>query len=293
MTEGNGVIIFGAGQAGMALYRLLQRQGNRVIAFGDNKESLWGTEKEGVPVWPVSKVVQAAPEEIYLAIVNEAAQREIRDALLAAGYAGAIITLSELKKRYQIRLATCRRIVEEIRERKLPGAVAELGVYQGEFAEELNRMFPERTLYLFDTFTGFDARDIGTADGSKARAGDFSDTSEQAVLRRMPVPEQVRIKKGYFPESLSLLTEEEEKEQYVLVSLDTDLYQPTMAGLTYFYPRLVPGGYLILDDYHSSQFPGVGEAVREFCEREGVSVVPLCDLHGTAVLVKPGKRKQL
>ena len=150
-------------------------------------------------------------------------------------------------------------------------------------------MFPERTLYLFDTFTGFDARDIGEADGKKAKAGDFSDTSEQAVLGRMPYPERIRMKKGYFPESLSLLSEEEEQECYALVSLDTDLYQPTLAGLDYFYPRLVPGGYMILDDYHSSQFPGVGEAVREFCAREGVSVVPLCDLHGTAILVKFGK----
>ena len=289
----SGIIIFGSGQAGMALYRLLQRQGSRVIAFGDNNEALWGTEKEGLPIWPLPKVVQAEPEEIYLAVVNESAQKEIREALMAAGYAGRLICLSELRSRYQIRLATCRRIAEEIRAGKLPGAIAELGVYQGEFAEELNRMFPERTIYLFDTFTGFDARDIGAADGKKAKAGDFSDTSEQAVLGRMPYPERVRIKKGYFPESLSLLSEEEEQECYALVSLDTDLYQPTLAGLNYFYPRLVPGGYMILDDYHSPQFPGVGEAVREFCEREGVSVVPLCDLHGTAILAKFGKRKSL
>ena len=151
-------------------------------------------------------------------------------------------------------------------------------------------MFPERTIYLFDTFTGFDARDIGAADGKKAKAGDFSDTSEQAVLGRMPYPERVRIKKGYFPESLSLLSEEEEQECYALVSLDTDLYQPTLAGLNYFYPRLVPGGYMILDDYQSAKFPGVGEAARDFCEIGGVSAVPLCDLHGTAILVKPGKR---
>lgn len=285
----SGIVIFGAGQAGMTLYRLLQRRGSLVTAFADNNEKLWNTRKEGLPVWPISKTVEEKPEAIYLAIVNQKAQEENKAALLAAGYRGEIICLADLKKRYQIRLATCRLIAEEIRRRDLPGAMAELGVYQGEFAEELNRMFPERKLYLFDTFTGFDERDIGAVDGKRAKAGDFSDTSAEAVLKRMPHPEQIRIKKGYFPESLALMSEEEEKESYALVSLDTDLYQPTLAGLSYFYPKLVPGGYMILDDYNSPQFPGVAEAVHEFCDREGVSVVPLCDLHGTAVLVKHGK----
>ncbi len=169
--------------------------------------------------------------------------------------------------------------------------MAELGVYQGEFAEELNRMFPKKTLYLFDTFTGFDQRDIGSADGKRAKAGDFSDTSAEAVLSRMPYPAQIRMKKGYFPESLSQMNEEEQRERYALVSLDTDLYQPTLAGLEYFYPRMVPGGYIILDDYNSPQFPGVAKAVQELCDREGVSVVPLCDLHGTAILTARHAKK--
>lgn len=281
-----GIVIFGAGQAGMTLYRLLQRQGCRVIAFADNNEALWKMKKEGLPIWSLARAAEAEPEEIYLAIVNEKAQKEMETALRTAGYRGKIVRLSDLKKRYQIRLATCRLIAEEIKRNNLPGAMAELGVYQGEFAEELNRMFPERTLYLFDTFTGFDERDMDEVNGVRARAGDFSDTSAERVLARMPHPEQIRIKKGYFPESLAQMTEDEEKEDYVLVSLDTDLYQPTLAGLDYFYPRLVKGGYIILDDYNSPQFPGVGEAVREFCRKEGVSIVPLCDLHGTAILVK-------
>lgn len=285
----NGIVIFGAGQAGLTLYRLLQRQGSRVIAFADNNETLWNQEREGLPIWSLVQAAEAQPEEIYLAIVNGKAQEAVWAALLAAGYRGAIILLSDLKKRYQIRLATCRLIAEEIRRRNLSGAMAELGVYQGEFAEELNRMFPEKRLYLFDTFTGFDERDIGSLDGKRARVGDFSDTSAEAVLARMPHPERIRIKKGYFPDSLSLMNAEEQEECYALVSLDTDLYQPTLAGLEYFYPRMEAGGYIILDDYNSPQFPGVAKAVQEFCDREGVSVVPLCDLHGTAILVAGGR----
>ncbi|MBR4209498.1 MAG: hypothetical protein IKQ96_04675, partial [Lachnospiraceae bacterium] len=42
----------------------------------------------------------------------------------------------------------------------VPGAVAELGVYRGQFASCMNRLFPERTLYLFDTFEGFDPEEL-------------------------------------------------------------------------------------------------------------------------------------
>ena len=109
-------------------------------------------------------------------------------------------------------------------------------------------------------------------DGQRAKAGDFSDTSEALVLGKMICPEQVTLRKGYFPDSLCA---EDMERSYALVSLDADLYQPTMAGLAYFYPRLSPGGYMILDDYNSPQFPGAGQAVREFCAREGLTVVPL------------------
>ncbi len=284
----NGIVIFGAGQAGMTLYRLLQRGGRRVEAFADNNRLLWHTQKEGLPVLPMEEVAALEPEEIYVAVVNETAQKEIQMLLAEQGYEGRIILLSDLKKRYNIRLATARLLAEEIRRRRVPGDIAELGVYQGAFAEELNRLFPDRTLYLFDTFSGFDERDIQAADGKMAQPGRFSDTSVQAVMARMPYPEKTVIRQGYFPDSLGEMAAETYEGRFALVSLDTDLYQPTMAGLSYFYSRVSPGGYILLDDYNSPQFPGAGKAVQEFCEREGLSVVPLCDLHGTAVLAKYG-----
>lgn len=284
-----GIVIFGAGQAGTALCRLLQRRDKRVIAFGDNNEALHGEMREKLPIWSFAQVLEAEPEEIYLAVVNEAAQRELAGAFRKEGYAGRLISLSELKERFQIRLAVCRLLVREIERRQVPGAIAELGVYQGEFAEELNRMFPDRTLYLFDTFSGFDSRDIRAVDGKKAVPGAFSDTSAGQVMARMAFPERVVLKKGYFPESLGEMAGADCDEVFALVSLDTDLYQPTLAGLDYFYRRLSPGGYIILDDYNSPQFPGVGKAVGEFCEREGVCAVPLCDIHGTAILPKFGR----
>ena len=39
-----------------------------------------------------------------------------------------------------------------ILENNIKGECAELGVYKGEFAKKINKVFPEKKLYLFDTF---------------------------------------------------------------------------------------------------------------------------------------------
>jgi hypothetical protein len=53
-------------------------------------------------------------------------------------------------------------------ERGTPGALAELGVYKGNSAKILHLASPMRKLYLFDTFEGFDARDVNTESGAYA-----------------------------------------------------------------------------------------------------------------------------
>ena len=177
-----------------------------------------------------------------------------------------------------------RLIASEIREQNLEGEGAELGVYKGKFAAEINRLFPNKRLYLFDTFEGFRYEDvqIEAQNGySKAKEGDFSDTNIELVKNRLPYEERAVFIKGYFPESVR-----EDLPSFCFVSLDTDLYKPTYEGLRVFYPKLVKGGAIIIHDYNSSQFPGVKKAVKEFCKENEVSLVPLCDMHGSAILIK-------
>lgn len=280
-------IIFGAGQAGKALYRILHCNKQSVIAFADNNPDLAGTEWNGIPILSLRQAVELRPGSIFLGIVNQDSCKAVGGMLRQAGYAGPLYKATDLQDKFHVRLATLRLIIDEIKSRAVPGALAELGVYQGEFAEEMNRLLPDRKLYLFDTFEGFDERDIKQelkANASEAKTGDFGDTSVQAVVSRMPHPENIIVRKGYFPDTAKGL-----EERFALVSLDADLYLPMYEGLSYFYPRMSPGGYIILHDYNSTQFKGAGEAVRKYCEENGLYVFPLCDLHGTAVLVKHGK----
>jgi O-methyltransferase len=180
------------------------------------------------------------------------------------------------------RMMTIRLASERIMHRQVPGAIAELGVYKGEMAAVLNRLFPDRKLYLFDTFEGFSENDL--ADGqekrhSSAETGEFRDTNVELVLSRMQDRERVVVRKGYFPETAAGL-----EENFALVSLDVDLYKPTLAGLEYFYPRLSTGGCLFVHDYNNRRFQGVRSAVEEFVDRTHAPMVQLPDMAGTVVL---------
>lgn len=182
-----------------------------------------------------------------------------------------------------VRLCSLELAAHEIISANVEGAIAEVGVYRGTFAKVLNEAFPDRKLYLFDTFEGFDERDVALDQdrGLSEEDRDFSDTSIDFVLARMSRPEDCIIKKGYFPDTANGLD-----EKFAFVSLDVDLYKPTIDGLEYFYPRLQPGGYIFVHDYNFDEFRGPKEAVHNFARNTGVPYFPLCDPCGTVVIAK-------
>lgn len=160
------------------------------------------------------------------------------------------------------------------KERALSGDCAEVGVYRGDFARHINAHFPTKKLYLFDTFEGFAAADL-RAESALVQgmgAGHFANTSVELVLSKMPHKEQCVVRKGWFPDTARGL----EDSRFCFVRLDTDLYDPILAGLAFFYPRLVPGGILIVDDYFST-YDGVKKAVDAFAAKSQIPIVPIGD----------------
>ncbi len=148
----------------------------------------------------------------------------------------------------------------------------------------LNSLFPQRTIRLFDTFEGFSPADIKTEANegySGAALGDFQDTSIDRVMARMPHPDRVSVHPGLFPDSLKGL-----EDQFAFVSLDVDLFEPTLAGLEYFYPRLSPGGFIFIHDYNNKRYSGVRHAVDSFLTKGQIPAFPLPDFAGTLVVLK-------
>lgn len=156
--------------------------------------------------------------------------------------------------------------------KNIAGEIAELGVYQGDSAKRLNAYFPDKKLYLFDTFEGYMALDIKEKDSEAKNLGDkhLSNTSVALVQSKMPYPNNVVIKKGWFPQSAQGL----EQDKFCLVNLDPDLYEPLKAGLEFFYPRLVKGGVLLICGYFSPH-AGIKQACDEFCKQHKLSLIPL------------------
>ena len=211
--------------------------------------------------------------EDFLASLR-APQRAVREALWTRDSALSERDLENDYVRVRTLEALCRRLSS------VPGAAAELGVYRGGFARCISALLPERRLYLFDTFAGFDESE---AEGQrKGFVEAHRGASAERVLSLLPHPEKAILRPGLFPETAAGL----EDERFCLVSLDADLEESTLAGLRFFVPRLSEGGYLLLHDWDTPRLDGVRRALERYEAERGrkLPAVPLCDVNGTLVI---------
>jgi len=167
----------------------------------------------------------------------------------------------------------------------IPGRFAELGVYKGHTAKLIHHYAPERKLHLFDTFSGFTERSVlreNQSTGITVKAKEFADTSLAGVKSFIQQRnDNVEFHAGFFPESIppELLN-----EQFAFAHLDADLYEPTLAGLEFFYPRMAAGGMLVIHDYNS--WFGARKAVDDFLTDKTEFPVPMPDKSGSALILK-------
>jgi O-methyltransferase len=170
----------------------------------------------------------------------------------------------------------------------IPGEIVECGVWLGgsmmAVARTLCRMRESsRDLYLFDTFEGMtDATEKDRnyrgkdAAGLLARAGGKSADiwavgPLAAVQRNMTSTgypaERIHYKVGRVEDTLP----REAPGQIALLRLDTDWYESTRHELVHLYPRLAPGGVLIIDDY--GHWEGAKRAVDEYIQAQGLKIL--------------------
>jgi O-methyltransferase len=173
--------------------------------------------------------------------------------------------------------------VEKMRNNKVKGVFAELGVYRGETAKILHFLDPDRELHLFDTFTGFTKEDLEgeTGEAIAYHENSFADTNLQKVKANLGDSAKIHFHQGHFPESAEGL----ESLAFAFVSLDADLYKPTKAGLDFFYERLNPGGVIFIHDYNY-RWEGIRKAVDEFVTEKNIPLALLPDRDGTIILAK-------
>jgi O-methyltransferase len=193
--------------------------------------------------------------------------------------------LKRIERAYRdkVRFYTIWLQINRLRSENINGAFAELGVYKGETAQMIHEMDPERKLYLFDTFQGFNNEDLlhENSNDEKFNTDNFADTSLETVKKFVSGNDNVMYMPGYFPESAIHLNE----QHFAFVHLDADLYKPTLAALNFFYPRLSAGGVILIHDYNHT-WPGLRKAVDEFLTTIPESPLWISDWQGSIMIIK-------
>ena len=202
--------------------------------------------------------------------------REMRFPTFAPGLHDAMSCMDDYFRQVTLGLA-----VQRVRDEEVPGAFAELGVWRGETSALLHRLAPERRLYLLDTFEGFPETDL--PEGAPDLR--FRDTDQDAVRRRVGASPNVVLVPGRVPETFAELGD----ERFAFVLLDLDLYDPTVASLEFLYPRLAPGGYLVMHDYNNPESDwACKRALDGFLVDRPERVIELGDMWGSALIRRIG-----
>lgn len=171
--------------------------------------------------------------------------------------------------------------VRHITKSHIPGAIVECGVWRGGCmmltALTLQREKEQRPIFLFDTFAGMTKpteRDTGPR-GLKAtamwREHQRADGENWLAVSLEEV--KANLSQTDYPESLLTFVQgdvlqtipDEAPDEIALLRLDTDWYESTKHELEHLYPRLAPGGVLIVDDY--GQWKGAKDAVDEYLSK--------------------------
>jgi len=297
-------IVYGAGTKGQMLVRMLSRKSGAgaVHCLIDSNPAHWTGEFERVPVHPPEYLRRLPRGSFRVHVAVGRGYSEVRRKLKEMGlrepddFAPAMLapaTLAELNSNYrylQPRLAGKTLLSDDrlqvlhqfaVAVRHLPGEVSEVGVHRGGSVLLLAEVFAStsKALHLFDTFTGIPAQ---TEEIDLHCAGDFADISLAAVRQLLAGYERLYFHPGVFP---ATLTPELETTSFCFVHVDVDIRRSVADSCAFFFPRLVPGGMLLFDDYGFPSCPGVRRAVDDYFSESGLQPIYLPS--GQALIIAP------
>ena len=275
-------VIYGATGTGRSIYAKVANKYN-IMYFVDGNPELIGEDYKGVQIYSKEHLKELRPDVVIVGVLT-GFEDIVQWLISEGGFKEENIICKYVDLSSRARCACLESVAYILEKKGVKGAVAELGVYRGDFAKEINRIFPNRELFLFDTFEGFPEQDINYEIENNLltnRSGKFSNTSVEYVLSKMMYPEKCVIKKGYFPD-----TTEGMEEKFAFVNIDVDLYKPMLSGLEYFWERMENNGYIFVHDYFSEVYSGTQKAIEEFSEKYNLAFIPIGDTHSVAFVKK-------
>lgn len=159
---------------------------------------------------------------------------------------------------------------------KLDGDFVECGVFRGRAVKSVVdyvnfKNFSNKNYFLFDTFCGFCEKYSEAANVEQYKDVYFEDVSEfvRSSFKEFP---NVHLVKGAIPDTLNDV--KIERVAYLYIDMNTPI--PEKAALEFFWPKIVQGGVVILDDYGWGGIHDIQKVVHdEFAKSKGVKILTL------------------
>lgn len=164
----------------------------------------------------------------------------------------------------------------------LPGEIVECGVFKGAsfvrfagFRDLFCNPFNHKIIG-FDIFGKFP--ETKYADDKKHK-NNFVEAAGENSISKKQLHENLKIKEsdrnielveGDITKTVPNYVKNNPQLKISLLNLDTDIYEPAVTILKYFWPRIVKGGILILDDY--GVWAGETKAVDEYFKDKNVKI---------------------
>jgi O-methyltransferase len=171
---------------------------------------------------------------------------------------------------------------------RLPGDFVECGVATGMYSlaicKSLDFNSLDRDFWLFDTYEGIPvelALDSERERVESTNARWYPECFDYARRSFAPWP-RAHLVRGVVPESLNTV----EIERVAYLSIDMNIAVPEIAALQHFWPRLVPGAILVLDDYGGDLYEAQRLGADQFAALVGVEILTLPT--GQGLMLKPG-----
>jgi hypothetical protein len=175
------------------------------------------------------------------------------------------------------RLDNLQFVMEDTLARGIPGDFIEAGAWRGGATIFMRAVLKahgvgDRTVWVADSFEGLpppNPEQFPEDEGSELHTWEELAISLEVVKSNFEhiglLDDQVRFLKGWFKDTLPNAP----IEKLAVLRVDADLYESTTQALEYLYPKLSPGGYVIVDDY--GILPPCKAATVDFRKRYGIT----------------------
>lgn len=179
------------------------------------------------------------------------------------------------------RLDNVQTLLEDCLKKGIPGDIVECGTWRGGMSILIRGVLAandikDKTVWVADSFQGLPQPKPGSVDENLYN-------HEQVIkAQRFAVPmsevksnfsrydlldEQVKFLPGWFKDTLP----QAPIDKIALLHLDSDDYNSTMDVLVNLYPKIVPGGYIILDDWGIGDLCGEQQAIIDYRQSNNIT----------------------